>query len=70
MDLQIDLQMNEFLQRQQMMEEQRRISILNQDLRLKQGENCAMICLNLFYFEANEIVNKIFHRNNEKWPVH
>lgn len=31
--------MNEYLERQRTIEEQRRISISNQDLRLKQGDN-------------------------------
>lgn len=30
--------MNEFLERQRLIEEQRRISISNQDMRLKQGD--------------------------------
>lgn len=61
--------MNEFLERQRLMEEQRRISISNQDFRLKQGDNCAIIYLNFVYFEENKISNKIFHHNTEKFIV-
>lgn len=37
----MDFQMNDFLERQRLMEEKRRILIAHQDMRLKQGENCA-----------------------------
>lgn len=43
--------MNEFLERQRLIEEQRRISISNQDMRLKQGD------IKFYFFMQNKWIS-------------